>query len=102
LSDFNPTAYPNLGLEGDRWFTNYCRNPDEENKETIWCYVTDERLNWEYCNTKTEDGWGKTNSNGECSATKGGAAVPDSDPSFISSTSMSVLADDSRLSQGVC
>ena len=27
---------------------NYCRNPDGE--PTIWCYTTDRRKRWEYCN----------------------------------------------------
>jgi hypothetical protein len=26
---------------------NYCRNPDKE--KTIWCYTTDAKKRWEYC-----------------------------------------------------
>lgn len=29
---------------------NYCRNPDED--KSPWCYTTDPRVRWEYCNLK--------------------------------------------------
>lgn len=42
--DMTPEKKPNLGL-GDH---NYCRNPD--GGEKAWCYTTDDRTRWEYCN----------------------------------------------------
>jgi len=38
----NKEKKPNAGLE-----SNYCRNPD--NEKTIWCYTTDPKTRWEYC-----------------------------------------------------
>jgi len=37
-----PQKKPNSGL-----VSNYCRNPD--NEKTIWCYTTDSKKRWEYC-----------------------------------------------------
>lgn len=36
------SKYPRAGLWG-----NVCRNPD--NVKTIWCYTTDSKKRWEYC-----------------------------------------------------
>ncbi|KAM9316694.1 plasminogen [Gastrophryne carolinensis] len=40
-----PENYPDAGLE-----RNYCRNPD--NDKGPWCYTTDSKVRWEYCNVK--------------------------------------------------
>lgn len=40
-----PARYPSAGLATE---LNYCRNPDGE--PTIWCYTTDPKVRWEYCN----------------------------------------------------
>jgi len=37
-----PAKYPGRGL-----ISNYCRNPD--GSKTIWCYTTDPKKRWEYC-----------------------------------------------------
>ena len=37
-----PAKKPTNGLEG-----NLCRNPD--GGDTIWCYTTDPKKRWEYC-----------------------------------------------------
>nr|XP_055041449.1 plasminogen [Misgurnus anguillicaudatus] len=42
----NHENYPCKGLEG-----NYCRNPD--NERSPWCYTTDPKTRWEYCNVPT-------------------------------------------------
>ena len=49
----NRTAYTtyDLGL-GDH---NYCRNPDGESGG-IWCYTTDPKKRWEYCDPKCPNG----------------------------------------------
>ncbi|KAI5193842.1 plasminogen [Manis pentadactyla] len=54
-----PEKFPNAGLT-----MNYCRNPDED--KSPWCYTTDPRVRWEYCNLK------------KCSETEG--QVPDFQP----------------------
>ncbi|DAA25966.1 TPA: plasminogen precursor [Bos taurus] len=40
-----PENYPNAGLT-----MNYCRNPDAD--KSPWCYTTDPRVRWEFCNLK--------------------------------------------------
>jgi hypothetical protein len=45
---FSSTKNKNDGLEN-----NYCRNPD--NAETVWCYTTDPKKRWEYCNIPEGD-----------------------------------------------
>ncbi|KAI4582599.1 hypothetical protein MJG53_009150 [Ovis ammon polii x Ovis aries] len=40
-----PESYPNAGLT-----MNYCRNPDAD--KSPWCYTTDPRVRWEFCNLK--------------------------------------------------
>jgi len=46
-----PQKFPNGGL-GDH---NYCRDPDGKSK-MIWCYTTDSKSRWEYCDLgKKED-----------------------------------------------
>ena len=40
--DYYPSDYEYDGLDD-----NYCRNPNSSN--SIWCYTTDERMKWEYC-----------------------------------------------------
>uniref|UniRef100_A0A8D0XBY2 Plasminogen n=1 Tax=Sus scrofa TaxID=9823 RepID=A0A8D0XBY2_PIG len=40
-----PGNFPNAGLT-----MNYCRNPDAD--KSPWCYTTDPRVRWEYCNLK--------------------------------------------------
>lgn len=40
-----PENYPNADL-----IMNYCRNPDDEIRP--WCYTTNPRVRWEYCNLK--------------------------------------------------
>ena len=41
-----PQFYPLSGLD-----RNYCRNPDSAGN--IWCYTTDRKKRWEYCNPLT-------------------------------------------------
>ena len=41
-----PTNYPDSGLGNH----NYCRNPDKD--KTIWCYTTDPKVRWDYCDIK--------------------------------------------------
>ena len=41
------------GPEYDTGKHNYCRNPDRFG-ETIWCYTTDPKTRWEYCDTVAE------------------------------------------------
>jgi len=37
--------------DGSREFAhNYCRNPDEDWTEGVWCYTTDPNTMWEACN----------------------------------------------------
>ncbi|XP_054451490.1 plasminogen [Pteronotus mesoamericanus] len=43
--DKTPEKYPDAGLT-----MNYCRNPDSDNGP--WCYTTDPRVRWEFCNLK--------------------------------------------------
>jgi hypothetical protein len=43
-----PQKKPSAGLE-----RNYCRNPDGE--KTIWCYTTDSKKRWEYCEPAKQD-----------------------------------------------
>ncbi|XP_037673592.1 plasminogen-like [Choloepus didactylus] len=40
-----PEKFPTAGLE-----MNYCRNPDGDSSP--WCYTTDPRVRWEFCNLK--------------------------------------------------
>ncbi|XP_023379214.1 plasminogen [Pteropus vampyrus] len=40
-----PDKYPNANLT-----MNYCRNPDAD--KGPWCYTTDPRVRWEFCNLK--------------------------------------------------
>ena len=42
----SPDKVKNKGLGSN----NYCRNPDGEN--TIWCYTTDSKKRWEFCDPK--------------------------------------------------
>ena len=28
---------------------NYCRNPDSNWDESLWCYTTDSQLRWDHC-----------------------------------------------------
>ncbi|XP_019614615.1 PREDICTED: uncharacterized protein LOC109462502 [Branchiostoma belcheri] len=39
-----PQAHPDAGLE-----ENFCRNPDNDNKDRPWCYTTDAVWRWSYC-----------------------------------------------------
>nr|XP_055041438.1 apolipoprotein(a)-like isoform X2 [Misgurnus anguillicaudatus] len=49
VHDQTPENYPCKGL---KW--NYCRNPD--GSERPWCYTTDPKTRWEYCNvSRCED-----------------------------------------------
>ena len=41
----NPDRFPDRTLSEAN---NYCRNPDLEPRGT-WCYTTDPRKRWEYC-----------------------------------------------------
>jgi len=41
---YTPGKYPKAGL-----VKNYCRNP-WKGGSTIWCYTTDKKKRWEYCN----------------------------------------------------
>ena len=43
-----PKKYPNAGLD-----ENYCRNPDGEDR--AWCYTTDRKKRWKYCDVPTCD-----------------------------------------------
>ena len=40
-----PLIYPSAGLKDGPG--NYCRNPDGET--TIWCYTTDPKKRWDFC-----------------------------------------------------
>ena len=45
----SPDKVKNKGLGSH----NYCRNPDGEN--TIWCYTTDAKKRWEFCDPKASN-----------------------------------------------
>ena len=45
--DITPQSKPNDGLE-----SNYCRNPGGEGESTIWCYTTNEKKRWDYCDPR--------------------------------------------------
>ena len=46
-----PRWRKNVGVDGGH---NYCRNPDRQGA-TIWCYTTDSRKRWEYCDPEPLD-----------------------------------------------
>jgi hypothetical protein len=50
-SERGPKWRPNKGVDGGH---NYCRNPDHEG-DTIWCYTTNPRKRWEYCDPEPLD-----------------------------------------------
>ena len=46
--------YPNTGVGTTTDDHNYCRNPDNE-PLGIWCYTTDPKSRWEYCDPLDKD-----------------------------------------------
>uniref|UniRef100_A0A3Q2ZJN8 Kringle domain-containing protein n=1 Tax=Kryptolebias marmoratus TaxID=37003 RepID=A0A3Q2ZJN8_KRYMA len=54
--DFTPENYPCGGLE-----ENYCRNPNNEMKP--WCFTTDPKTPWEFCNVPICEDSGRTEEN---------------------------------------
>lgn len=48
-----PEKYPNHDLAG-----NFCRNPN--GRSHIWCYTTDEKKHWEYCDQRSKEEKEKT------------------------------------------
>jgi integrin beta 3 len=56
-------VFTNLPEGSEDAAKNYCRNPDNE-PEGPWCYTTDPKVRWEYCDVKPCD---------ECKKTRRGA-----------------------------
>lgn len=56
---YNPENNPE-----DDLVSNFCRNPSGD--ETVWCYTTNPKVRWEFCNeiseTNEEGLWGRNGS----------------------------------------